>query len=136
MFGHPDTAATEGLTRRPSMVVPSGRGGGVDEHLASLVQALAGGFTEPHMARHLDKIARAGTDKRHLFVFLHYTALPFATAYGLTAGEALPPDAPPLPQRVTHLWLAPQFGRRVLLWTPAGWQQHRLPDSSAQQPTG
>jgi hypothetical protein len=106
------------------MIVPAGRGGGADVSLVGLRQALVEAFAEPHMARHLQKVARAGADERHLFVPVHRSALPFAVANGLWIGTAVPPEPPPLPVGVTHLWLAPAFGRRVLLWTPSGWQQH------------
>ena len=60
----------------------------------------------------------------HLFVPVHWTALPYPVADGLWIGDVTPPHPPPLPAAVTHLWLAPQLGRRVLLWAPTGWQQH------------
>ncbi|MFF8968678.1 hypothetical protein [Streptomyces sp. NPDC014995] len=124
MHGYPSVPAVEGNLKRDVMVVPSGRGGGVDRSLNGLRSALDEAFLRPHMNKHLDKIARAEADERHLFVPLHFTALPFNVAYGLMEGDALPTTPPPLPISVTHLWLAPQFAQRVLLWTPDGWQQH------------
>lgn len=129
MWGYPNVAAVEGEKLRPTMVVPPGRGGGVDHSLVGLRGALGAAFQEPHMARHLVKVARADADERHLFIPLHMSALPFAVADALWTGTALPPDPPPLPSRVTHLWLDPRLGRRVLLWTPKGWQEHHLYDN-------
>lgn len=125
MCGHPDVPTMDGGdTRRNAVVVPPGRGGAVDDTLAGLRQSLLDAFAEPPMPRHLAKLASAVADERHLFAFFHHSALPFAVADGLWAGECLPPEPPPLPVGVSHLWLAPAFGRRVLLWTPAGWEEH------------
>jgi hypothetical protein len=62
--------------------------------------------------------------ERHLFVPVHLTAFPFAIIDALIVGTSLPPTPPPLPSGLTHLWLAPSFGRRVLLGTAEGWSQH------------
>ncbi|MFJ8730341.1 hypothetical protein [Streptomyces bauhiniae] len=124
MHGYPSIAAVDGGLKRDVMVVPSGRGGGVDRLLLGLRSDLEDAFSRPHMARHFDKVARSEADERHLYVPLHFTALSFNVACGLMDGTTLPPEPPPLPTKVTHLWIAHQFSRRVLLWTPEGWQQH------------
>ena len=124
MRGAPDVPSREGDLVRRVMVTPSGRGGGTDRSLRGLCAALTDVFDAAHMPRHLGKLARAEADERHLFIPLHLSALPFAVSDGLTVGDQLPPNPPPLPAGITHLWLAPQYGRRVLLWTPTGWQQH------------
>lgn len=125
MWGHPDVPAVEGARVRHVMVTSTGRGGGVDTSLQGLHAALGELFDQPVVAKHLRKLAKAEADERHLCLILHRSALPFAVADGLWTGATLPPDAPPLPDQVTHLWLLPELGGRVLLWTPHGWQQHR-----------
>ncbi len=125
MWGHSDVPAVEGDKVRDVTVVSSGRGGGVDTSLRGLHAALVEMFDQPGVAKHLRKVAEAEADERHLCLLIHRSALPFAVADGLWTGTTLPPDAPPLPDRVTHLWLMPELGGRVLLWTPDGWQQHR-----------
>ncbi|MEU5755356.1 hypothetical protein [Streptomyces sp. NPDC047829] len=130
MHGYPSVPAVDGDVKRDVMVVPRGRGGGVDRSLLGLQSALNDAFQAPHMASHFEKIARADADEHHLFVPLHFTALPFNVAYGLMEGDTLPPDPPPVPTSITHLWLAPQFAQRVLLWSSGGWQQHWPYDSS------
>ncbi len=126
MWGHSDVPAVEGDRVRDTMVTSTGRGGGVDTSLSGLQAALAEMFEQPVVAKHLRKVAEAEADDRHLCLLIHRSALPFALADGLWTGTTLPPDAPPpLPERVTHLWLMPELGGRVLLWTPNGWQQHR-----------
>lgn len=122
MWGHSDVPAVDEDRVRNTLVVPAGRGGGVDHSLSGLAQALSEVFDEPHIQRHVDKLAHAEGDEKHLFIPLHRSALPFAVADGLWTGTVLPPAPPPLPAEVTHLWLAPELGRRVLLWTPEGWQ--------------
>lgn len=111
------------------MVVPEGRGGGADRELVGLRPALDKAFAEPPFTRHFAKMANAEADEKHLFVPLHRDALPFPVAYGLLEGGTLPPELPPLPAAVTHLWLAPALSRRVLLWTPAGWEEHHPYDN-------
>ncbi len=129
MWGHPQVAAVDGDKIRDTMVVPAGRGGGVDHSLAGLKQALIEAFAKPPMPRHLEKVALAEADERHLFIPVHRSALPFAVADGLWTGATLPPEPPPLPAKVTHLWIAPALGRRILLWTPRGWEEHHPYDA-------
>lgn len=134
MFGHPEVPARDGDKVRSAMVVTAGRGGGVDQSLNGLSVALAEAFQEPNLARHLRKVANAGCDERHLFIPIHLSALPFAVLDGLATGDRLPPDPPPLPVDMTHLWLAPPFSRRVLLWGPDGWQQHHPYENDTSSP--
>lgn len=76
------------------------------------------------MPRHLEKLARAEADERHLFIPVHLSAFPFSVADALIASASLPSDPPPLPEKITHLWLAPPFSRRVLLWNGVEWNNH------------
>lgn len=71
----------------------------------------------------MDKLNRTPADERHLFVIVHMTDLPDGVMMGVSFGDALPPEDPPLPTGVTHLWLAPEFSQRVLLGTALGWAQ-------------
>lgn len=119
MTGHPNSPEPV------VMVVPKGGGGAVDTDLTGLADALSEAFTEqPHIAPHFEKLARASADERHLFIPVHYTGVNASTSLGLMFdNDALPPDAPPVPDFIDGLWLAPQFSRRVLLWTrDAGWK--------------
>jgi len=50
MWGHPQVAAVDGDKIRDTMVVPAGRGGGVDHSLAGLKQALIEAFAKPPQA--------------------------------------------------------------------------------------
>lgn len=124
MWGHPDVPAVDGDRVRNVSVLPPGRGGGVDRGLTGLAAALAEVFADGHMAKHLAKTGRAEADERHLFVPVHHSALPYPVMDGLSFGTSLPPDPPPLPPEVTHLWLAPSFSRRVLLWAAGEWRDH------------
>jgi hypothetical protein len=124
MRGMSNVPAVEGGEPRMASVMSAGSGGGTDESLAGLRQSLFEAFAMPHMAKHIDKVTRADADERHLFLPIHWTGLPFAVSYGLMFGTVEPPEPPPLTNQVTHLWLAPQYARRVLLWSRAGWSSH------------
>jgi hypothetical protein len=72
---------------------------------------------------HFQKLGNANADERHLFIPLHTSALPFRISSVLMFDDALPSDSPPVPRHITHLWLAPEYSRRVLLWSqPEGWR--------------
>jgi hypothetical protein len=135
MWGHPEVPAIEGDKVRDVMVTSTGRGGGVDTSLRGLHAALVEMFPQDGVAKHLRKVADADADEGHLCLLIHRGALPFAVADGLWTGTTLPPEPPPLPERVTHLWLMSELGGRVLLWTPNGWQQHRPYDEPAADET-
>ena len=107
MWGHSDVPAIEGDRVRDVMVTSTGRGGGVDTTLSGLQASLVEVFADAGVAKHLRKVADAEADERHLCLLLHRSALPFAIADGLWTGTSLPPEPPPLPEQVTHLWLMP-----------------------------
>jgi hypothetical protein len=116
MIGHPQQLARN-MQNPAAMVVPVSRGGAVDDSLPGFVDELRTAFNVPHIPPHFAKLATASADERHLFIPLHDSALPFTLATGLMFGDALPSDPPPVPGHITHLWLAPAYSRRVLLWS-------------------
>jgi hypothetical protein len=120
MLGHPDISAEN----RGAMVVPASGGGFIDESMSGFAVELGKAFKSPHIASHFRKLADASADERHLFIALHDSALPFSIASALMfETEALPPEPPPVPDYITHVWLAPAFSRRVLLWSQSeGWR--------------
>ncbi|MCP2321460.1 hypothetical protein ACFYT3_24965 [Nocardia amikacinitolerans] len=124
MAGHATVPAVDGSQVRTAMVVPTGRGGFVAGSLIGLRPALADVFSQSHFPRHFDKLAKTNADERHLFVPIHWSALPFDVFHNLAQSEDLPTEPPPLPAAITHLWLAPDFSRRVLLWGNEGWSSH------------
>ncbi|MEU2031102.1 hypothetical protein [Nocardia amamiensis] len=124
MWGHSQVPAVEGPKVRTATVMPAGRGGFVAGSLTGLRAALEDAFSRAHFPRHFDKLARTQADERHLFVPIHRSALPFDVAHNLALTDALPTDPPPVPETITHLWLAPEFSRRVLLWSDEGWSSH------------
>ncbi|GAB7070393.1 hypothetical protein H7J06_11605 [Mycobacterium hodleri] len=123
MTGYPDIRVKD-MTNPGAMVVPAAGGGAVDETLSGFADALGEAFDDDNIKRHFEKLARAvDVDERHLFIPMHSSALPFSVFSELVFEETLPPDPPPLPDHVTHLWLAPEASRRVLLWSrDAGWR--------------
>jgi hypothetical protein len=122
MTGYPNQLA-QNMTNAGAMVVPVAGGGFLDESLSGFADALSEVFKSPHIESHFQKLARADADERHLFIPLHGSALPFSISSELVFEDTLPPDPPSLPDSVTHLWLAPEGSRRVLLWSrDAGWR--------------
>lgn len=124
MTGFPELRVGD-MQNPKTIVVPRAGGGWIDESLSGFAIALRDAFQKQHIKDHFDKLAKAGTDERHLFIPLHDSALPFGVSSELVFEDTLPPDPPPLPDSVTHLWLAPAGSRRVLLWNSAdGWQNY------------
>jgi hypothetical protein len=131
MTGYPRQLARD-MKNPGAMMVPMAGGGWVDESLSGFADALSQAFESPKIQEHFEKLARTDADQRHLFIPLHDSALPFSISSELVFEDALPPDPPPLPDSVTHLWLAPAGSRRVLLWSQAvGWRNF-----SARHPSG
>lgn len=121
MLGH------SGLPARDfAMVTPEGRGGAVDHQLEGLLPSLAAEFSREYIVKHFEKLERAGRDERHLFIPLHMSALTNGVMLGLSFDNVdLPVADPPVPDTLSHLWLAPAYSRRVLLWTrDEGWRNH------------
>lgn len=122
MVGHPEQLAST-MTNPGAMVVPVVGGGFIDESLSGFANELRTAFNAPHIPPHFAKLASAVADERHLFIPLHASALPFRISSVLMFDGALPSEPPPVPAHITHLWLAPEYSRRVLLWSqPEGWR--------------
>lgn len=125
MVGHPSVPAQEGDRVRSAMVVTAARGGFADGALVGLRDALAEALERPHLRRRVAKLLHVqDADEHHLFVAVHVSGLAFPVFDGLAFGDQLPRVPPPLPKGITDLWLAPDFGRRVLLWHSGRWSQH------------
>lgn len=110
---------------RHAMVVPHSQlGGWIEDSLTGFADELRTAFQAGHITPHFEKLNREpNVDERHLFIPMHETALPSNLSTTLTFTDILPSQPPPVPSYITHLWLGPAFGKRVLLWTPAdGWR--------------
>lgn len=129
MVGHRHLPSIGGQVSRGTVVLPAGRGGGVDDELLGLNGALAEAFEHPYLKAHFDKLSASDHDERHLFIHVHSSALPFDVMYALMNGSTCPPEDPPVPASISHLWLAPQYSERVLLWSRTGWTEHFPYDS-------
>jgi hypothetical protein len=54
---------------------------------------------------------------------LYTGVLPSPVFSVLMFDDPLPPEPPHLPDHISHLWLAPNYSRHVLLWSKTdGWQ--------------
>ncbi len=105
------------------MVVPVIAGGFTDESFSTFTQELSTAFRRPHIQEHFQKLARTNTPEQHLFIPLHNTALPVEISSALMFSTALPTAPPPIPTHITHLWLAPEYSSRILLWSRGqGWR--------------
>ena len=133
MRGHPTVPAKDGHRTRRAMITQPGIGGGSDETFTLLDEALSTAFDATLIQRHLAKLNRTQADERHLFLVVGLYDLPFLLFDALGFGGRLPAGAPALPDRSTHLWLAPVYGYRVLVGTSAGWTESRpsLPTEDA-----
>ncbi|WP_285501513.1 hypothetical protein [Actinokineospora sp. NBRC 105648] len=122
--GYPNLSALDGTRRRKAAVVPDGVGGMVDENLTGLNDALKSAFTaSASLRRHVRKVADTPADEHHLFVILNITDLDFGVVDGIMYGNS-PPTIPAWrPEGITHLWLAADFSKRVLLSSGKLWEQ-------------
>jgi hypothetical protein len=125
MEGYPDVSATDGARVRRAMITQPFVWGGEDETFTLLDEALSTAFDIPHIQDHVAKLRRTQADERHLFLVVDMYDLPFSLFGALGFADALPAGVPALPQGLTHLWLAPVYGYRVLIGTSAGWTETR-----------
>lgn len=125
LWGHPDVPAVEGNTVRRATVTEAGTGDFVYDDLGLLVPELVTALATGHVPRRVAKLNRTSVEERHLFLIADIRDLPFAVWHPLAFTDELPPQQPPLPAGITHLWLAPTFSYRVLLGTATGWTQAR-----------
>jgi hypothetical protein len=112
---------------------PGSIGGWVaDEPFVTFDNELSDLLAKAEVSRRVVKLARAQADECHLMIVAHMTAFSFSVIDSVMNGDALPPQQPSgLDARITHLWLVPEFGKRLLLWSPSGWQSHNVGSASS-----
>jgi hypothetical protein len=125
MKGHPEVPATDEHRTRRAVITPPSTWGGSDETFSQLDEALSTAFGMDHIRGHLDKLRRTQADERHLFLVVGVRDLAFSLFGALGFDDNLPAGAPALPNGLTHLWLAPVYGHRVLIGTAPGWAETR-----------
>jgi hypothetical protein len=119
LVGHPeklDEPATVSVTPGHSRVPAD---------MATVLPALEQWLVTGQAARALAKLARRRADERHLYLTVDYTGLAPDAFDALVRADGVPEE--PLRDRgdISHLWVAPVFGRRVLLWShQEGWSRH------------
>jgi hypothetical protein len=74
----------------------------------------------------LAKLLRDPLPERHLYLRVEMSGLSFPSYDALLMAYGPPPEPPPLPDGITHLWLMPALGATVLAWSPVGWTYHAL----------
>jgi hypothetical protein len=126
LLGHPDIPAVDETGRRlTAWLTEDATGFMVDHGFAGLSDTLTSAFTEGHLPGHVAKLLdHPDVDERHLYLPVHLTGLPDQLSDALMTGTTMPPEPPPLPEGLTHLWLAHHFGQRLLLGTAEGWTEH------------
>jgi hypothetical protein len=125
MQGYPSVPANDAHGPRRATIDRLSTWGGSEEIFSQLDEALSTAFEAKLIQRHLAKLMRTGADERHLFLVVGVRDLPFSLFSALGFEKDLPAGAPALPDGLTHLWLAPEYGHRVLFGTPAGWVETR-----------
>ena len=119
--------------RRPRggvVVLPAPEAASTDTDLVGLPCAVTELLTVPHVARRAAKVAAVPrVDERHLFVGIGDGGLPDGLYLALARPvDALPTDAPELPDGLSHVWLTTAWrGAPLLSWVRAsGWQSHSV----------
>jgi hypothetical protein len=125
MEGHPKVPARDEHRTRRAMITQPGAGGFTDETFSQLDEALSAAFDTALIQGHVAKLKRAEADERHLFLVVGIYDMAFSLFQALGFEDTLPAGAPALPDGLTHLWLAPVYGHRVLIGTSAGWVETR-----------
>ena len=122
------------------MVVPRGRASIVDTALEGLPAAVSEMLAHERIARRVAKVCRAATDERHLFVGIGNGGLPDPLYIAIMGAmpEALPQDAPTMPDELTHLWLTTGWsGSPLIGWSrPGQWCARPLEDNGTAPDLG
>jgi hypothetical protein len=117
---------------RGVMVTPGGISGSVDRQMTTFAGHLAIALAAPGPANRIAKLLRDPLPERHLYARVEMSGLEFSAFDGLMMAHGIPPEPPPLPADITHLWLMPRFGAHVYLWAPSGWSVHQVIDGTEE----
>lgn len=133
MSGLPDVPASERPHRQRIRIVPPADGGGVDETLSGLPQAMAKILALPNQLRHVEKLRASGLDEAHLFISLDEGSLPFAQRAALVGKpSALPSDGLDLPDGLTYLWFVSDFSHTLYGFGHGAWTTHSIDEMQAR----
>jgi hypothetical protein len=118
LLGHP------GVLDRPTTVTLD-NGRPTDREMTDVPPAVRDWLACAAATRAVRRLTRRRTAERHLYLTLGCVG-PAAEAFeALVRGDGVPPEPPPEPASVSHLWLAPVLGSAVFLWSrPDGWRRH------------
>jgi hypothetical protein len=123
MSGLPDVAASGRPDRQWIRILPQSDGGGVDESLSGLPQAVADVLTLPNQVRHVEKLRASGLDETHLFVALDEGSLPFAQRAALLGKPTASPSSQlVLPDGLTFLWFVSDFSHTLYGYGHGAWR--------------
>jgi hypothetical protein len=125
MRGYPNVPATDGDRMRRATITQPSTWGGSDETFSQLDDALSTAFETDNIQGHVAKLRRTKADERHLFLVVGVYDLPFSLFGALGFADTLPAGVSALPEGLTHVWLVPVYGHRVLIGSSAGWVETR-----------
>ncbi|HEU5242511.1 MAG TPA: hypothetical protein VFU25_10870 [Ornithinibacter sp.] len=112
------------------VVLPVHEAARADADLVGLPCAVTELLTVPHVARRAAKVAAVSrVDERHLFVGIGDGGLPAGLYLALARPvDAVPTDAPEVPEGLSHVWLTTAWsGAPLLGWVRgSGWQSHAV----------
>jgi hypothetical protein len=100
-----------------------------EDGFATLGAELCTVLTTDPVRKRVEKVSGAEADERHLMVGVNLTAFSFPVINALMDEDTVPSTPPTgLSDAITHLWLIPQYGRRVLVFADNGWTSHEVFD--------
>lgn len=99
------------------LLYPGGIGGPADVTWNDFYQSLDELLVSKLVTRKVGKLRTAGGDESHIFIGTSFTTQ-WAIYHALSMDvQSVPPSAPDLPERITHLWLmGAQAPDRCLVW--------------------
>jgi hypothetical protein len=93
--------------------------------MANVPPAVRDWLASEPAARAIRRLGRLDTEERHLYLTLGCAGHSAAAVAALVLAGGVPPAPPPSQPGISHLWLAPVFGRTVFLWSRIdGWTRH------------
>lgn len=109
-------------------LLPQGHGG-VSPGMNAVREWVSEALFQQPLADKVAKLVQWQADRRHLFVLLHSSALPFGVIDAFWDEESVPTDPPDVPAEIDRIWLVSKWNHPALSWIRTeGWRRHTLND--------